>query len=122
MVPAPVALSMISPSPEKKVLAPPHFVSISTPSLAARKEPDWISRGGPPTSSATRSPGRAGATVTSPPSPEASNLLMKKLSPPSTERFSPFMRPPRTSDFISMVSDMLTIAPASACMRSPARN
>ena len=49
------------------------------------------------------SPGSAGATETVPP-PGARNVLMKKLSPPSTERRSPAIIPPRAFVSISTPS------------------
>ena len=64
------------------------------------------------------SPGRAGAMVTSPES-SALKVLMKKLSPPSSERLRPLRTPPRTPVVSLMESDMETMAPASAWMFSP---
>src|SRR4029079_17677246 len=57
--------------------------------------------------------GRLGATVVAPGS-AAGNVFMKKLSPPSIERFRPPRNPPLA--WVSIVSegDMLTIAPDSA--------
>ena len=65
------------------------------------------------------SPGSAGATMTSPGPALAVNVLMKKLSPPSTERFSPPSSPPLAFVTISMPPVMPLIAPASACNPSP---
>ena len=94
-------------------------MSTSTPAVAARNEPDCTSSVCPLSSSATMSPGSAGATVTSP-ACSAVNVLMKKLSPPRTERFSPERSPPPVLVSIAMLGDLLTIAPASAWMDSPA--
>ena len=115
----PVQRSRNSPSREKNVLPPPHFVSISISGVAARNEPDCISSAWPVSSSTMISPGRAGAIVTSP-ACSASNVFMKKLSPPSTERFSPLSKPPFMPVSILIVSDMLTMAPVSAWIFSPA--
>ena len=109
-----------SPSLEKNDFAPPHFVSTSTPSVAARNDPDCTSSVvSPVSSSAMMSPGSAGATVTWPVSCSARKVLMKKLSPPNTERRNPESIPPRVLVSIWIVDDMLTIAPASAWIDSP---
>ncbi len=65
------------------------------------------------------SPGSAGATMTSPGPALAVNVLMKKLSPPRTERFSPPSRPPCAFVTISTPPVIPVIAPASACSPSP---
>ena len=65
------------------------------------------------------SPGSAGATITSPGPLLAVNVLMKKLSPPSTERFSPPSRPPCAFVTISMPPVIPVIAPASAWSPPP---
>ncbi len=44
---------------------------------------------------------------------------MKKLSPPSTDRFSPAIMPPCALVSISTPPDMLVIAPASALTSPP---
>ena len=95
-------------------------MSTSTPSVAARNDPDCTSSVvSPVNSSAMMSPGSAGATVTWPVSCSARKVLMKKLSPPSTERRNPESIPPRVLVSIWIVDDMLTIAPASAWIDSP---
>ena len=48
-----------------------------------------------------------------------SKVLLKKLSRPSTLRLRLCITPPRAPAVIVMLSDMLTIAPASACKLSP---
>ena len=120
MSPAPVQRSRKSPSPEKNVFAPPHFVSTSTPVSEASHEPDCTIIGvEASTGRWTMSPGRVGATVSSPPC-GARNVLMKKLSPPSTDRFRPAITPPCALVSISTPPDMLVIAPASALISPPA--
>ena len=64
------------------------------------------------------SPGNGGANVISP-GAEAVNVFMKKLSPPSTLRFSAPSSPPLADVVISMPGDMLTMAPLSAPIDSP---
>ena len=79
--PLPEQRSRKSPSLEKKERAPPHCESTSMFMVAARKEPDCTSNVSPCSSSASMSPGSAGATVTSP-ACSAVKVLTKKLSPP----------------------------------------
>ena len=69
----------------------------------------------------TMSPGSVGETVSSPPE-GARNVLMKKLSPPSTDRFRPASMPPWAFVSISTPPDMLVIAPASALTSAPGGN
>ena len=64
------------------------------------------------------SPGSVGATVSSPPD-GAEKVLMKKLSPPRTDRLNPFSMPPCAFVSISTPPDMLVIAPASALTSPP---
>ena len=112
--PLPEQRSRNSPSLEKKERAPPHWESTSMFMVAARNEPDCTIRVSPRSSRTSMSPGRGGAMVTSPWF-SAVKVLTKKLSPPRTERLSPPNMPPRVLVSILMVSDMLTIAPVSAC-------
>ena len=113
---------MNNPSPLKNVFAPPHFVSTTTLASLASHEPDCTMMAFAPSSGTGRwmmSPGSAGATMTSPDPALAVNVLMKKLSPPSTERFNPPSRPPCAFVTISTPPDIPDIAPASAWRSSP---
>src|SRR3954471_5504419 len=118
MSPAPVQRSRNSPLPLKNVLLPPHFVSMSTPLSPASQEPDCTSTGCAASTGITAmSPGRSGATHTSPPF-GARNVLMKNVVPPSTERLSPERTPPRAFVSTSTPSVIDAMAPAST-RRSP---
>src|SRR4029079_10711404 len=99
------------PAPLKKPLAPPHLVSTSMDGSPAIQQPDCtISACEPSTAIWVMSPGRAGATDTVPPLLER-NVLMKKLSPPSTLRRKPFMKPPPDLVSTSTPSLYAAIAP-----------
>lgn len=83
------------------------------PGSDAIHEPDCtINACEPSTEMSDMSPGRHGATLTVPPFGER-NVLMKKLSPPSTERLSPAMTPPLAFVSTSTPSKYAAIAPAS---------
>ena len=104
--------------PLKNVLLPPHFVSTSTLLSPASHEPDCTSTGCDASTGITAmSPGRSGATPTSPPF-AARNVLMKNVVPPSTDRLSPESTPPRALVSTSTPSVIDAIAPAST-RRSP---
>ena len=116
--PRPEQRSKNRPSLEKKERAPPHWESTSMFIVAAKNEPDCTITVSPFNSSASMSPGRDGATVTSPDC-SAVKVLTKKLSPPRTDLRRPPKIPPRVVVSILMVSDMLTMAPVSAWICSP---
>ena len=102
--------------------APPHLVSTSTPGSEASHEPDCTMTGVEPSSGRwTMSPGKVAVSVISPPA-GARKVLMKKLSPPSSDRFRPRIMPPWAWVWISTPPDMLVMAPASAFTSAPGGN
>ena len=108
------------PSPAKNVLAPPHLASIATAASPASQEPDWTIMAREPSSGMwMMSPGNGGATMISPGPEAAVNVLMKNVSPPSTERFRPPRMPPCALVEISIPPAIPVMAPASAWIASP---
>src|SRR5215210_6842409 len=110
---------MNKPSFEKKVLAPPHLLSIAIVSGAARYEPDCRKTVLPVSGHVITSPTSAGATITRASAPVAVKVLRKNDSPPRTERLRPFIIPPLVLVEICTLGVIANIAPASADTDSP---
>ncbi len=92
---------------------------MSIPIDDARYEPDWRYTVLFASSQWMMSPGSAGAKMTSAPGPVAVKVFMKKDSPPSTERFRPFMNPPCVLVAMPTVGVIAIMAPASPLADSP---
>src|SRR5215216_3562124 len=109
----------IRPSPAKKPLAPPNFVSTLIDSAEARYDPDWTMIVSPAISRAITSPDKVGAKSTSPGPPSARNVFMKNDSPPRTDRLIDRMKPPCAAVSVVTPGDIPTITPDSALTDSP---
>jgi hypothetical protein len=113
--PAPEICRTKSPSPPKKDLAPPNFVSTTKDVSPARYELDWTINIWFCISIPTTSPGAPGANVTSPGPPRAVNVETNADSPPTARLRAP-KTPPFISECRSTLADIETIAPASAAI------